>query len=61
MAEMNGLDPDQPEAGQDRPEMDAETRRQAIQRLGKLAAYTAPAMLGLLAAKPAAAQASPPP
>ena len=40
----------------DRPELD-ETRREALAKMGRLAGYTAPVMLGLLGATKARAQA----
>jgi hypothetical protein len=45
----------------DRPELE-DTRREALAKLGRFAGYTAPAMLGLLGATKARAQAkgSPP-
>ena len=50
------------DAHEDRPELD-ETRREALAKMGRLAGYTAPVMLGLLGATKARAQVhgSPPP
>ena len=49
------------DAHEDRPELD-ETRREALAKMGRLAGYTAPVMLGLLGATKARANAkgSPP-
>ncbi len=57
MIEMNGPDqPGRPDAVPGTAGRDAEdeTRRQAIRRLGRLAAYTAPTMLAMLAGTTAA-------
>jgi len=42
------------ETREDRPELD-ETRREALAKMGRLAGYTAPVMLGLLGATKARA------
>lgn len=49
------------DAHEDRPELE-ETRREALAKMGRLAGYTAPVMLGLLGATKAraAAKGSPP-
>ena len=44
------------DAHEDRPELD-ETRREALAKMGRLAGYTAPVMLGLLGATKARANA----
>lgn len=52
MPQSNSPDPSSP-SGPDSEEPDrlapSETRRDAVRRLGKYAAYTAPALMGLLA------------